>query len=133
MRANFKSTLLKVKALEEELNTGLTRIERASRCREGMGADKPVNISTDNKIRKKANFKEIAFKKAESTNKLCSISVMSTESSQKKFLSEENLPNKEYNICMVNITEGNIMTEITERKETLEVCMKIFIKISNFL
>jgi hypothetical protein len=127
VRANFKSSLFKVKSLGDEMNSGLTRIERAinrSTTRD-RDKDRNVNITLD-KITKKANFKEIVSKKWESSNKLCSIpnlSIMSTESSQKKYCEEcLNTHNRERenNICMVNITEENIntITEMSEKKET---------------
>ncbi len=129
------------------MNSGLTRIETAINRSTSRDRDRNVNITLD-KIRKKANFKEIASKKWESSSRLCSIpnlSIMSTESSQKKYC-EETLDtrnrnrdrdrDKENNICMVNITEENIniITEMSEKKETLEACRKIKIKlkIENF-
>jgi hypothetical protein len=125
--------LTKVKNIGEEINRGVTRIERA------ISRSKSKERSIDSlKVRKKANFKEIANKK-ELTNKLCksnekvnplTLSIMSTESSQKKNM-EENLNLRDNNICKVIITEGdiNIMTEMNERKEILENCRKILLKI----
>jgi len=125
------------------MNSGLTRIETAINRSTSRDRDRNVNITLD-KIRKKANFKEIANKKWESSSRLCSIpnlSIMSTESSQKKYYEEtfntrdrDRNRDKENNICMVNITEENIniITEMSDKKETLEACKKILIKLKIF-
>lgn len=123
------------------MNSGLTRIETAINRSTSRDRDRNVNITLD-KIRKKANFKEIANKKWESSSRLCSIpnlSIMSTESSQKKYCEEtfntrDREKYRENNICMVNITEENIniITEMSDKKETLEACKKILIKLKIF-